>query len=166
MATEGSSRGRRAPKSPDAGPPREPSTAPPAPLDATDRAALAAWIFAVWRAVQTIIAIATNATRPVVPSLRIPDDIAGNVAADATATLDALFAQVRPLLREGGVPTDWVPGLSTPEHLVRSNVIMRARYEARQALLPPDKRRTWDQRSADDEKDQERALRRAGKDGP
>jgi hypothetical protein len=136
------------------------------PLDPTDRAALLAWLFAVWRAVQTIIAIATNATRPVVPSLRLPDDIAGNIAADATATLDALFAQVRALLKEGGVRGEWEPWRSTPEDSLRADVLVRARYEARQALLPPDKRRTWEERDADDERDLERALRGAGKDGP
>jgi hypothetical protein len=143
-----------------------PESPEPTPLDPTDHTALAAWLFAVWRAVQTIIAIATNATHPFVPQLRLPDDIAGSLAADATAQLDALFAQVRPLLQEGGVQGRWEPWLSTPEESLRRDVTTRARYEARQALLPPDKRRTWDQRNADDEKDLERALARAGKDGP
>jgi hypothetical protein len=41
----------------------------------------------------------------------------------------------------------------------------RARFEARQAKLPPHKRRTWEQAGAADDEDLARALRKAGKDG-
>lgn len=132
------------------------------PLDTSDRAALAAWLFAVWRCVQAVVAIATNATRP---ALRIPADIAGKVVSDAVAQLDVLFAQLRPLLRDGGVPTAWEPGLATPEDMTRHDVIVRARWDAKQAALPPEKRRTWEQACADDEAHMGRALRRAAKDG-
>lgn len=41
----------------------------------------------------------------------------------------------------------------------------RERFEARQAKLPPEKRRTWEQACAAEHDDLAHALRKAGKDG-
>ena len=132
-----------------------------APLDPTDRAAFAAWLFDVWSNVQAISAIALDATR-----LRlVPADVGNKVATATADKLDALFARVRPLLTEGGVVLDWKPGVATPEQMARHDAIVRAKWDAEQAKLPPHKRRTLEQAEADEEAHMGRKLRRAAKRG-
>jgi hypothetical protein len=132
-----------------------------APLDTTDRAALATWLFDLWSNVQKVTAIADDATH-----LRlVPADVGGKVARGASDALDALFARVRPLLTEGGVVLSWRPGVATPEQMARYDVIERAKWEADQAKLPRHKRRTLEQAEADEEQHMGRALRGAAKRG-
>jgi hypothetical protein len=131
-------------------------------LDATDRASLAKWLFDVWRSAQAVIAIAEDATKQ---APQVPAEVSSRVAAGATDQLDALFARVRPLLREGGVVLSWAPGLTTPEQMARNGVLVRAKFEAKQAQLPPHRRRTWEEACAADHDQLGEALRRAGKGG-
>jgi hypothetical protein len=52
-----------------------------------------------------------------------------------------------------------------PPTMAEHDAEVRARWDAKQAKLPPHMRRTWDQACADEEAHMARALQRAAKDG-
>ena len=74
------------------------------PLDVTDRAALAAWLAALWQKVQDALAFGIDATHTDPKHRQNPIPVLREKIADRTGEIQALFARVRPLLKEGGVP--------------------------------------------------------------